>query len=385
MSIITPSDTALAYLAELTIGQQRFDISEQSDSTGHTATRLGGPPRWTAALRTLDALEPAVAALWKAIAVQLRGRVNHLALYDVAQPQPRGTARGSITLASTAAAGAVSLALAGCMPSNQLFTYHQTLDNAAWSKVGATITANGLTAPDGSATGDTLVEDTSTGGHYIARSVSVVSGNFYTLSAYVKAGVGTRYARLLLPASSFGGNKGIVVNLSTGAILSNTGGVAAASTDAGNGWWRISAGATATATTSTFPQIGSQATTSFAASHTGDGVSSIGIWGVQLEIGALTDYQGNATLLAGDMLQVSTGVGSHLCMVTANATADGSGAMTVSIEPPLRKQFTSSTAVAWDKPLGHFKQRPDAVNWSGVAGGTGAGGFAFDLIEDWSA
>ena len=49
---------------------------------------------------------------------------------------------------------------------------------------------------------------------------------------------------------------------------------------------------------------------------------------------------------------------------------------------PLRKAFVGATAVTWDKPRGHFKQRPDSVSWSGVAGGTGSGGFAFDLMED---
>ena len=85
------------------------------------------------------------------------------------------------------------------------------------------------------------------------------------------------------------------------------------------------------------------------------------------------------------MLQVGTGVGSHYCMVTEDASATDGGAITVAIEPPTRKSFSSGAVVAWKKPRGHFKQRPDSVSWSGVAGGTGSGGFAFDLMEDWTA
>jgi hypothetical protein len=59
----------------------------------------------------------------------------------------------------------------------------------------------------------------------------------------------------------------------------------------------------------------------------------------------------NATLLAGDMI----GVGGLLLMVQADAQANGSGAMTVTIVNRLRKALTSGAAVAWDKPTAPFR------------------------------
>ncbi len=48
----------------------------------------------------------------------MRGQVNTVALYHFAQPAPRGTVRGSMTLASSAAQGASSIVISGCSPSN---------------------------------------------------------------------------------------------------------------------------------------------------------------------------------------------------------------------------------------------------------------------------
>lgn len=56
-----------------------------------------------------------------------------------------------------------------------------------------------------------------------------------------------------------------------------------------------------------------------------------------------------ATLLAGDML----GIGA-LVQVKAPATANGSGLMTVTIQPKLIAQIASGTAVVWNKPTADF-------------------------------
>lgn len=48
----------------------------------------------------------------------LRGQVNTVALYHFAKPAPRGTVRGTLTLAASAARGANSLSITGCSPAN---------------------------------------------------------------------------------------------------------------------------------------------------------------------------------------------------------------------------------------------------------------------------
>lgn len=56
------------------------------------------------------------------------------------------------------------------------------------------------------------------------------------------------------------------------------------------------------------------------------------------------------TLLAGDALQVTTAAGAQLLRVTADATASGGGAMTVSFRQPLRSSVASASAVVLDRP-----------------------------------
>lgn len=91
------------------------------------------------------------------------------------------------------------------------------------------------------------------------------------------------------------------------------------------------------------------------------------------------------TLLAGDKLQVGTGLGtSQLVMVTVDAAANGSGVITVNIEPPLRLTFATATAVVWDKPSAHFKARETSNAWAYTEGSLSVTGLAFDFLEAWS-
>lgn len=91
--------------------------------------------------------------------------------------------------------------------------------------------------------------------------------------------------------------------------------------------------------------------------------------------------QPGCTLLAGDRIQIGTGLGtSQLVMVTANATADGSGSLALSIEAPLRQAFASGVAVAWNRPLGYFRAATDQSSWS-YPSRNAVQGMALDLLE----
>lgn len=91
--------------------------------------------------------------------------------------------------------------------------------------------------------------------------------------------------------------------------------------------------------------------------------------------------QAATTLKQGDMLGLGTGLTQQVSMVLADATANGSGVITVTVEPPLRNAFITGAAVTWDKPKGLFRRtNSDAVwDYSGVY----SSGFALSLIEDW--
>jgi hypothetical protein len=95
-----------------------------------------------------------------------------------------------------------------------------------------------------------------------------------------------------------------------------------------------------------------------------------------------------ATLRAGDMLQLGTGLGtSQVVMVMADATADGSGNIAaLSIEPPLRVAQANGNPVTWQRPLAYFKLSTGNTTWSWESGperpyGTG---LSLDLLEYWS-
>jgi hypothetical protein len=92
--------------------------------------------------------------------------------------------------------------------------------------------------------------------------------------------------------------------------------------------------------------------------------------------------QAGATLKAGDWLQIGSGLGtSQLVKVMADATANGSGVISLTVEPPLRGGFSSGTAVTWNKTLGYYKQTSEPA-WS-YAPARMAGGYAADLLESW--
>jgi len=97
--------------------------------------------------------------------------------------------------------------------------------------------------------------------------------------------------------------------------------------------------------------------------------------------------QAATTPLAGDWLQIGAGLGtSQLVMGTAAAVANGAGVIALGIEPPLRQQYASATAVAWDKPLAYYRQQTDATTWTMAAGGVSGPlvtGLSLDLMETW--
>lgn len=111
MAVITPP-TTLAIGAQR-ISQVTYDMSETSDATGDMSVRIGGLPRWRMALGTPTPLYPAEMDAWKSLVLRLRGRINHLAMWDAQRPQPRGTMRGTLTLSASAAAGATAISITG--------------------------------------------------------------------------------------------------------------------------------------------------------------------------------------------------------------------------------------------------------------------------------
>jgi hypothetical protein len=212
-----------------------------------------------------------------------------------------------------------------------LVTYSE--DILSWTNVsGATFSSTAATAPDGTTTANSIVEDNSLGNRRAWIGVTTAASATYTVSCFIKAlpGSAQRYVRLILwdPALTNGyavlfcdPNTGTVTgtNLSAAAVTdgwSNL--VANAVQDCGSGWYRFSM--TVTTGTGTALRVQNAVVdlpggtftggTGGALNYTGDGSSGAYVWGAQLEAGAFpTSYIPTTTTAltrAADVASVNT-------------------------------------------------------------------------------
>lgn len=90
-------------------GTRNFDLTFENPDNAASQTAIFGPARWTCSLVSEERIpNMAEAAAWRTLVLALNGRVNQLAVYDLLNPVPRGTARGAWT-AAAAELGATSL------------------------------------------------------------------------------------------------------------------------------------------------------------------------------------------------------------------------------------------------------------------------------------
>lgn len=171
-----------------------------------------------------------------------------------------------------------------------------TSSGAGWSADDPSGGAYAGVQPDplGGVTAIYRTEGTSTGIHN-AYTTNLSGFNFadrWTGSIYVKRRTGTRNVRLRLQSPGSNGG-GAVYDLATGAVVSSTledGVVASGIEPCANGWWRLWVTATYRATGANVPLIAVYTYSGTNISYTGDGSSSILLWGAHVEVGdALTD------------------------------------------------------------------------------------------------
>lgn len=93
--------------------------------------------------------------------------------------------------------------------------------------------------------------------------------------------------------------------------------------------------------------------------------------------------QAGTTLKATDWLQFGSGLGSQLVNLVADATANGSGVITVTFEPPLRVALSNGSAVTWDHPVAYYKMLNNSFMLDYEPGYLTKGSVALDLLEQW--
>ena len=165
----------------------------------------------------------------------------------------------------------------------------QEFDNAAWTKTGATISADAITAPDGTTTADKLSEDTSLGAHrFLASQSKAASATTYTFSAYFKA---AERSQMRLAFDDGGSNGASAIfdasngTISTAAAISGDfTSPSATISSLGGGWYRATLTATSNTGTTIRYVIGAALSGSF--SYQGVSGSGIYIWQADLQAGS---------------------------------------------------------------------------------------------------
>ncbi len=289
-------------------------------------------------------------------------------------------------------------ALVDNMPNYLL--YSDQINNAAWTKLSATVTTDTATAPDGTVSGESIYETTATDVHGIYQSITRTnSAADFCGSMVLKQG--NRSIIYISVRDDVSGTNGgsAKINLADGSVHTAAANIGSSTgsrvfvTNNGNGWWkvdfitRLPASGT-TAVLAVFICDGSGNVT-----YTGNTANYIAAWrgalapsGVPFIPAQTTSAASNGTgvygtriplkglpvstaglLLFGDYLQI----GSQLAMVAGTVSSDAAGCADMNVMWPFRTTPANGSAVIINSPMGKFVMADTSSGWGESAGGIG--------------
>ena len=251
---------------------------------------------------------------------------------------------------------------------------------SSWALPAVTI-SSGFTDPLGGSTAQLIAETSATSTHTVGTTPTLVVGNTYTWSTYLKAALRT---------FAFFGNSShaISVNLSTGVATSAVGSPTnITSTNVGNGWYRVSFSVTLVSA-SLF--IYSSTDGVFAnRSYAGTTGSGIYAWGTQVELGSTantyiptttTAVYGTPTLsfsgVAGLGLQSDgslyvspAGTGALQAQATTSSTVGGNARGANAVDWQIGRSNAAYVAAASYSNISGGQNNQVNQSYSNIAGG----------------
>jgi hypothetical protein len=163
---------------------------------------------------------------------------------------------------------------------SNLNTYSEEFDNAAWTKVAGTITANSIASPDGTVDADTY-NAANASFNILRKTITTVIGTTYTASIFVKKNnyryIGFRWVYAGTTFNFYDFDTNTINNTASSANPLKI-------ENYGNGWIRLTITATATDTSHLFDLAfcNSSGNTNPASA----GTEKYYVWGAQLEAGS---------------------------------------------------------------------------------------------------
>lgn len=272
-------------------------------------------------------------------------------------------------------------------------TYSDQFDNSAWTKSAVTVTANTGTAPDGTATAESILETATTAQHFLAQSATkAAAAQDWEFKIAVRSGLTRGFAWFEIDDGT-GSNSAIgYVNLTTGAITNTA--VAGTFTnlrtfsgDMGNSWWYLSV-IVRTGAGTTIRGVVGPATAAGTNSYAGNTSNGIYAWrgglaqssvpsmlsltvASALPSGTAQTGSGlylkglpvstSGLLLPGDYCEINTG---ELHMVAASLNSDAAGLGYLQLTRAVRSSPADSSPVIVNNPMAKMILNSDQQGWS---------------------